>query len=124
MRDRRKKTRNNDDRRNNNRVFTDIDVTTFIDNQEYHTKMRNISGNGMQIVEPTEIEMQPKQNCKIVIKDEGAIINLEASVVWKDFGLIGLSFEKQNPKNQKRINKLSQKLLMVSLTDKGMAGLV
>lgn len=124
MSGRRKKQRNSDERRNNNRVFTNIDVITFIDNQEFRTKMRNISGNGMQIVEPSEIEMQPKQNCKITIKDEGTMITLAASVVWKDFGLIGLCFEKQNQKIQKRINKLSQKLLMVSLTDKGMTGLV
>jgi hypothetical protein len=124
MSGRRKKQRNSDERRNNNRVFTNIDVITFIDNQEFRTKMRNISGNGMQIVEPSEIEMQPKQNCQVTIKDEGTMITLAASVVWKDFGLIGLCFEKQNQKIQKRINKLSQKLLMVSLTDKGMTGLV
>ncbi|MBL1141690.1 MAG: PilZ domain-containing protein [Proteobacteria bacterium] len=124
MKDRRKKSRNTDDRRYNNRVYTDIDVITFIENQEFHTKMRNISGNGMQIIEPAEIEMQPKQNCQITIKDEATMITLDAYVVWKDFGLIGLCFEKQNQKNQKRINKLSQKLLMVSLTDEGVAGLV
>jgi hypothetical protein len=124
MKDRRKTPRNTDDRRNNNRVFTDIDVITLIENEKFHTKMRNISGNGMQIIEPSNIELQPRQSCQVMIKDEDATIKVKASVVWKDFGLIGLCFEKQNQKIQKQINKLSQKLLMISLTDKGMAGLV
>jgi PilZ domain-containing protein len=124
MKDRRNKPRHSTDRRNNSRVYSDIDVSTFINDQEYITKMRNISGNGMQIIEPEDIDMQPKQNCQIIIQDEGTTIRLDASVVWKDFGLIGLCFEKQNQRVQKRINKLSQKLLMVSLTDQGMAGLV
>jgi PilZ domain-containing protein len=124
MKDRRKKPRNSDDRRNNNRVFAEIDVVAFVNDEKFSTKMRNISGNGMQITEPADIEMQPEQECKIIIKDESTTIKLDASVVWKEFGLIGLCFKKQNQRIQKQINKLSQRLLMISLTDKGMAGLV
>ena len=123
MSDRRKKQRNSDDRRNNSRIFVEVDVTALVEDKESKTQMRNLSGNGMQIVEPSYIEMLPKQDCQIVIKDENTIIKLDASVVWKEFGLIGLCFKKQNQKIQKKLNKLSQRLLMVSLTDKGMAGL-
>ena len=124
MEDRRKKSRNSEDRRNNNRVFVDLNITTIVEDKNSVTKMRNISGNGMQILEPDDIEIQSQQQCQILIKDEGTTIKLDATVVWKEFGLIGLSFKKQNQKIQKQINKLSQKLLMVSLTDKGIAGLV
>jgi PilZ domain-containing protein len=118
-----KKSRNIDDRRFNNRVFVEMDVTTYIDDEKYDTKMRNISGNGMQIVEPANIDITPNQLCQILIQDEGNTIKLDASVVWKDFGLIGLCFKKQNQKIQKQINKLSQRLLMDSISDKGMTGL-
>ncbi len=124
MSERRKKLHNSDERRNNNRVFVELEVTALIEDKKSKTKMRNLSGNGMQIVEPSDIEMLPKQDCQIQIKDEGTIIMLDASVVWKEFGLIGLCFKKQNQNTQKRLNKLSQKLLMVSLTDKGITGLV
>ncbi len=123
MKDRRIIKRNIDNRRNNNRVITELDVITFIDDQEFVTKMRNISGNGMQIVEPSDIEIKPQQECQILIKDENTMIRLDASVVWKDFGLIGLCFNKQNQKVQKQINQLSQKLIMAPVTVKGMAGL-
>ena len=123
MKDRRKIKRTIDNRRNNNRVIAELDVTTFIDDQEYVTIMRNISGNGMQIVEPSDIEIKPQQECQILIKDENTMIKLEASVVWKDFGLIGLCFQKQNQKVQKQLNKLSQKLMMAPVTEKGMVGL-
>ncbi len=123
MSDRRKKTRNSDDRRNNQRVFVDLNVTTLVNDKKFVSKMRNISGNGMQIVEPSDIDIQPNQDCKVIIKDENVSIQLDASVVWRDFGLLGLSFKKQDPNIQKKLNKLSQKLLMISFTDSGMAGL-
>ncbi|HIF50059.1 MAG TPA: PilZ domain-containing protein [Thiotrichaceae bacterium] len=123
MRDRRNKKRNNDNRRNNGRIYADLDITTYIDDQEYITKMRNISGNGMQIVEPTDVEMQPKQDCKILIQDDNTSIILEALVVWKDFGLIGLCFKKQDQRVQKQLNKLSEKLLVTAVSDKDMANL-
>ncbi len=119
-----KKKHHADDRRNNDRVFAELDVTTFVEDRIAVTKMRNLSGNGMQIIEPSDIEMQPKQECQILINDNGATLKLDASVVWKEFGLIGLCFKKQNQNIQKRINKLSQRLIMVSLTDEGIAGLV
>lgn len=123
MRDRRNKKRRGDNRRNNKRIYADLDVTAYIDGQEYITKMRNISGNGMQIIEPSDIKMQPNQDCQILIQKDNTSIKLDASVVWKDFGLIGLSFKKQNQKMQKQLNQLSQKLLMVSVSDKDMADL-
>lgn len=123
MRDRRRKPRNSEDRRNNGRIFVELDITTRMEDKESVTKMRNISGNGMQIIEPDNIEMQPQQDCQVLINDEGKTIKLDASVVWKEFGLIGLCFKKQNQKIQKQLNKLSQKLMMGSLSDKGMASL-
>jgi PilZ domain-containing protein len=124
MKDRRKKPRNSNNRRVNDRIFVDLDITTYINDEQFVTKMRNISGNGMQIVEPVNIEIQPEQDCQILIKDKDISIKLDASVVWRDFGLIGLCFKKQNRKIQKQLNKLSQQLLMLPITDKGMAGLV
>lgn len=121
MNDRRKHKNSSDERRNNNRVFVELDVTTLVENKEAVTKMRNLSGNGMQIIEPSDIEMQPKQECQVLINDEGTTLKLDASVVWKEFGLIGLCFKKQNQNIQKRINKLSQKLIMISLSDEGIA---
>ena len=121
MNDRRKHKQNSDERRNNNRVFVELDVTTLVENKEAVTKMRNLSGNGMQIIEPSDIEMQPKQECQVLINDDGTTLKLDASVVWKEFGLIGLCFKKQNQNIQKRINKLSQKLIMISLSDEGIA---
>ena len=124
MRDRRSRKRRGDNRRNNTRIYADLDVTAYIDDQEYITKMRNISGNGIQIVEPSDIKMQPSQNCQILIQKDNTSIKLDASVVWKDFGLIGLCFKKQNQKMQKQLNHLSQTLLMVSDSDKDMTDLI
>lgn len=124
MKDRRKISRNNDNRRNKKRIYADIDVTAYIDDQEYITKMRNISGNGMQIIEPADAEMQPKQNCQILIKKDNASIKLETLVVWKAFGLIGLCFKKQDQKMQKQLNKLSEKLLLTAVSDLDMANLL
>lgn len=124
MKDRRKITRYSENRRNKKRIYADIDITAYIDDQEYITKMRNISGNGMQIVEPSNIEMQPRQDCQILIKKDNTSIKLDALVVWKDFGLIGLCFKKQDQKMQKQLNKLSEKLLLTAVTDEDMANLL
>ena len=123
MKDRRKKPHTGDDRRNNDRVFAKLDITAVVENKEATTFMRNLSGNGMQIIEPAEFEMRPDQECQIVLKQGNTFLKLDAKVVWKEFGLIGHCFKKQNQIVQKQINKLSQKLLMVSLTDNGMTGL-
>ena len=123
MVDRRKKPRKGDDRRNNDRVFAKLDITTIVENKEASTEMRNLSGNGMQIIEPSDVEMHPDQECQIVLKEGNTFLKLEAKVVWKEFGLIGLCFEKQNHMVQKQINKLSQKLSMVALTDQRLTGL-
>jgi hypothetical protein len=123
MNDRRKKPRKSDDRRDNNRVFAELSITTIVEDKESITKMRNLSGNGMQIIEPAEIEMQPNQNCQVLLKEGKTSLKLDATVVWKEFGLIGLCFKKQNQMVQKQINKLSQQLSMVALTDEGMTGL-
>jgi hypothetical protein len=123
MLDRRKKERKSLDRRFNNRVFVELDVTVRIDDKNYATKMRNLSGNGMQIMEPENIEIDPKQNCHILIKDRDNIINLDAAAVWKEFGLIGLCFKKQNQKTQKQLNKLSQRLLETSVANDDVANL-
>ena len=126
MKDRRKGKilRSDDNRRSKKRIYTELDVTAFINDQEYFTKMRNISGNGMQIIEPSDIEMQPRQDCQILIKNENTSIKIEALVVWKSFGLIGLCFKKQNSKTQKQLNKLSEKLLLTAVTDADMANLL
>jgi hypothetical protein len=124
MKDRRKIKRNIENRRDKKRIYADIDVTAYIDDQEYITKMRNISGNGMQIVEPSDIEIQPQQDCQILIKKDNTSIKLEALVVWKDFGLLGLCFKKQDQKMQKQLNKLSEKLLLTAVTDEYMANLL
>lgn len=63
--------------------------------------MHNLSGNGMQILEPADIEMHPEQQCQIVLKEGNTFLKLDAKVVWKEFGLIGLCFEKQNQMVQK-----------------------
>lgn len=115
--------KNENDRRNNDRVVTKLGITAVIEDREALTEMRNLSGNGMQIIEPTDIEMHPNQKCQIVLKEGNTFLKLNAKVVWKEFGLIGLCFEKQNQMVQKQINKLSQKLSMVALTDQGLSGL-
>lgn len=122
MKDRRKNP-HDDDRRNNDRVIAKLDITAVIEDREALTEMRNLSGNGMQIIEPADIEMHPEQKCQIVLKEGNTFLKLHAKVVWKEFGLIGLCFEKQNQMVQKQINKLSQKLSMVSLTDQGLRSL-
>lgn len=123
MKDRRKKPHTGDDRRNNDRVFAKLDITTVVENREAVTVMRNLSGNGMQIIEPTEFEMHPEQDCQILLKEGNTFLKLDAKVVWKEFGLIGLCFKKQNQIVQKQLNKLSQKLSMIALTDQKLSGL-
>ena len=76
-----KKSRNIDDRRFNNRVFAELDIVAFFN-------------------------------------DEGYELKLNAQVVWNEFGLIGLCFEKQSKEIQKQINKLSSRLLS-SISPKG-----
>lgn len=122
MKDRRKNPYD-DDRRNNDRVIAKLDITAVVEDREAPTEMRNLSGNGMQIIEPADIEMHPEQQCQIVLKEGNTFLKLHAKVVWKEFGLIGLCFEKQNQMVQKQINKLSQKLSMVALTDQGLRSL-
>ena len=123
MKDRRKKPHTGDDRRNNDRVFAKLDITTVVENKEAVTVMRNLSGNGMQIIEPTEFEMHPDQDCQVFLKEGNTFLKLDAKVVWKEFGLIGLCFKKQNQIVQKQLNKLSQKLSMIALTDQKLSGL-
>lgn len=123
MNDRHKKRRKGDDRRINERVFAKLDITAIIKDKEVSTKMRNLSGNGMQIIEPEEVEMQPDQECQIVLKEGNTLLKLDAKVVWKEFGLIGLCFKKQNQMIQKQLNKLSRRLSMIALTDQGLTGL-
>lgn len=123
MRDRRKKPAQADDRRNNDRVSTKLHVIAVVDEKEAATTMRNLSGNGIQISEPSELEMYPKQECKILIKEGNTFLKLDAKVVWKEFGLIGLCFKKPNHIVQKKINKLSQRLSMIALTDQGLTRL-
>jgi PilZ domain-containing protein len=115
MRDRRNKKRHSDNRRNNKRVYADLDVTTYINDEEYITKMRNISGNGIQIVKPSDIAIHPEQDCQILIQDNNTSIKLDASIVWIDFGLIGLCFKKQDQRIQKQLNKLSEKLSLSTI---------
>ena len=122
MKDRRKNPYD-DDRRNNDRVIAKLDITAVVEDREAPTEMRNLSGNGMQIIKPADIEMHPEQQCQIVLKEGNTFLKLHAKVVWKEFGLIGLCFEKQNQMVQKQINKLSQKLSMVALTDQGLRSL-
>lgn len=115
---------NDDNRRHNKRIYSDIDVTAYINDEEYLTKMRNISGNGMQIIEPSDVDLQSGQDCEILVQYENTSIKIEALVVWKDFGLIGLCFKKQNQSLQKQLNKLSEKLSQTAVTDMDMADLV
>ncbi len=124
MRDRRNKKRHGKSRRNNKRVYAELDVSTYINDEEYITKMRNISGNGIQIVKPSNIEMHPEQDYKILIQNDNTSIKLDASVVWIDFGLIGLCFKKQDQRIQKQLNKLSEKLLLTTDPVENMANLI
>jgi hypothetical protein len=126
MKDRRinRKLKGGENRRNKKRIYAELDVTAYIDDMEYFTKMRNISGNGMQIMEPSDVELQPKQECQIQIKHENIMLKLGALVVWKNFGLIGLCFKKQSPKTQKLLNKLSESLSLTAVTDMDMANLL
>lgn len=123
MKDRRKKARNSEDRRFNNRVFVELDVVAYFNDEKFETKMRNLSGNGMQIVQPSDIEIKTQQDCKILLKDEDKNLKLDAKVVWNDFGLVGLCFEKQSQKIQKQLNNLSNKLIGSAIPQKGLEGL-
>ncbi|GEM_PF-3599980 len=124
MKDRRIRKRQSDNRRNNKRVHAELDITTYINDKEYISKMRNISGNGIQIIEHSDIEIQPEQDCKILIQVDNTNIKLDASVVWKDFGLIGLCFKKQDQKIQKQLNRLSEKLLLTTAPIEDTANLI
>jgi PilZ domain-containing protein len=126
MRDRRKNKilRSNENRRSKKRIYAELDVTAIINGQQYNTKMRNISGNGMQIIAPSNIDVQPKQDCHIQLKHENTSIKLEALVIWENFGLVGLCFKKQSPKLQKQLNKLSETLLLTAVTDVDIASLL
>ncbi len=124
MRDRRNKKRHGNSRRNNKRIYAELDITTYINDEEYVSKMRNVSGNGIQIVKPPNIEIQTKQDCKILIQDNNTSIKLDASVVWIDFGLIGLCFKKQDQRIQKQLNKLSEKLLLATAPVEDVANLI
>lgn len=90
---------NSDNRRDNKRIYTVLDITAYINDQEYVTKMRNISGNGMQIIESSDVEMKVRQDCKVLIQNENTSIKPEAVVVWINSGLIGLCFKKTRSKN-------------------------
>jgi c-di-GMP-binding flagellar brake protein YcgR len=124
MSERRNRKRHSDNRRDKKRIYAELDVKAYINDEEYLTKMRNISGNGMQIVEPSDVEVQTQQDCKVLIQQDNTSIKIEALVVWKDFGLVGLCFKKQTPKIQKQLNKLSEKLELIAVTDIDMANLV
>ncbi len=124
MTDRRNRKRHNDNRRNKNRIYAELDITAYVNDEECFTKMRNISGTGMQIVEPSGVEMNPKQDCQILIQYENTSIKIEALVVWNDFGLIGLCFKKQEQSVQKQLNKLSENLSVSAVTDMDMADLL
>ncbi len=124
MTDRRNRKRHNDNRRNKNRIYAELDITAYVNDEECFTKMRNISGTGMQIVEPSGVEMNPKQDCQILIQYENTSIKIEALVVWNDFGLIGLCFKKQEQSVQKQLNKLSENLSVNAITDMDMADLL
>ncbi len=124
MSERRNRKRHSDNRRNKNRIYAELDITVYINNEECLTKMRNISGNGMQIVKPSSVEMNPKQDCQLLIQHENTSIKIEALVVWNDFDLIGLCFKKQEQSVQKQLNKLSEDLSVSAITDMDMADLL
>ena len=69
MRHQRKKSAQDDDRRNNDRVSAKLDIIAIVEEQEAAIMMRNLSGNGIQITEPSEFEMYPEQKCQILIKE-------------------------------------------------------
>ena len=111
-------------RRNKKRIYAELDVSIYVDDEIHSTKMRNISGNGMQIVEPLDTTLEPQQDCQILIQEENTRVRIEALVVWNDFGYIGLCFKKQTQRVQKQLNKLSDKLLVTTVNDMSMANLV
>lgn len=125
MRDRRSISRDNDscDRRVNNRISTELVVTTYIDDKKFETRLRNMSGHGIQIIEPPHSKFQQNQDCRIQIRNEFNTIELNARVIWKKYGLIGLCFTKSEHQIQKQINKLSRKVLMSSIAANGMSAL-
>ena len=124
MKERRNRKQHGDNRRNKKRIYAELDVSIYVDDEIYSTKMRNISGNGMQIVEPSDTTLEPQQDCQILIQEENTSIKIEALVVWNDFGYIGLCFKKQTQSVQKQLNKLSEKLLVTTVNDMSMANLV
>lgn len=111
------------DRRFNNRIVAELVITAFINDKKFETHMRNMSGNGMQIFQPRGSKLKLNQYCRIQIKNEFNTIELNARVIWKESGLIGLSFTNSEHEIQHQINKLSRKLLMSSIAANGMSAL-
>lgn len=111
MREKYKNARNIDERRFDNRVSVEHDVVAFFNDERYETKMRNLSGNGMQIVHPDDIEVQIRQDCHVLLRGDGKELKLSAQVIWIEYGLIGLRFEKLSPKTQKQLNSLANQFL-------------
>lgn len=128
MSERRNTPRYNDsfdscDRRINNRISAELVVTAYVENSKFKTRMRNMSGNGMQVIDPPRSRFQSNQDCRIQIKNEFNTIELNARVIWKKHGLIGLSFTNSEHQIQHQVNKLSRKLLMSSIAANGMSAL-
>ncbi len=98
---------NSAEKRDNCRIQAMIDVSTYIDNKKLDTYMHNLSCSGIMIVDHPDCCYEPDRECKITIpvSDEKSL-ELNAKVVWKKDGLVGLTFANMDEKTISNLNQL------------------
>ena len=77
------------------------------------------------IVEPLDSGIANYQNCRIRITNNKSAqdIELEARVIWKRFGLMGLSFQDLNKPDKQGLDQLLTLIFKESVATNGMAAL-
>ena len=125
MLERRNPSRQTVDRRNKNRIYAEFDISTLINEQEIKTRVRNMSCSGIQLVEPDASEIAIYQDCQIFITDQNTDekIELNARVIWKRFGLMGLSFQNMDKEAKQSLDHLLNMKFMESVSVNGMSAL-
>ncbi len=98
---------NSNDMRDKGRVQAMIDISTYIDNKKLDTYMRNLSCSGIMIVDDPDTDYEPGRECKIAIPlDESRSIELDAKIVWRKDGLVGLNFPNIDESASSNLNQL------------------
>ena len=98
---------NTAEKRDNCRIQAMIDVSTYIDNKKLNTYMHNLSCSGIMIVDHPDCCYEPGRECKITIPvGNNKTLELNAKVVWKKDGLVGLTFSNMDEKTSSNLHQL------------------